>query len=125
MSYHSGPISTLGFPAAADYRTTGLYRFMVITTDKTVRLPSAGERVFGVLQNEPREADIASVMSMGLSKVVSGSALDVGTFVKTDDAGRAVPADTDKDNIAGLVVHGVSGEDRVATILLRQASLSA
>lgn len=78
---------------------------------------SSGENAFGVLQDTPTAIDrAANVCVLGVTKVVAGATVAIGSLVQTDASGRAI-------DVAGGVVLGEAvsggGVGEVISILLR------
>ena len=67
--------------------------------------------LIGVLQNKPHaQGSVAVVRVGGISKVMSGDTIAIGSRVTTDGSGHADNA-TDFDNVIGIAVSGgTSGE---------------
>ena len=80
-------------PAAADYSTTGQYRFVTVNTDgEAALIASAGVDAIGVLSNNPGSKQAGRVVFGGKTKVILGATVAAGAKVATDNAGRAVTA---------------------------------
>lgn len=116
-------LQAIGYEIAEDM-TLNQYRFVVLTSTKTVRLPDAiGERAEGVLQDAPEIAGQGgTVMVHGYSKVEAGEALAVGDlvgpeYVSASDAGKAVKTGLN-GNIRGRVTEAAAAEGDLATIFL-------
>jgi len=119
------PVLVMTFEAAEDlsayqYRFVTQYGF----TGKTVGLMNAATDIpVGILQNAPTIGQMAEVMVIGVSKCVANDAIAVGLYVKaeyvsTSDNGKADAADTDYDNVVGLVVNASGAEDDLCSVLL-------
>lgn len=118
-------ILTLAMTAGEDLSS---YQFRAVTQygsdNNTVVLMNAATDIpLGILQNAPKSGEVAEVMVLGISKMVANDAIAVGTFVKAEyvgvaDNGKADAADTDKDNVVGLVVFASGAEDDLCSVLL-------
>lgn len=99
----NGAIDYLG-PAAADYSTTGQYRFVNLNgSNQFVRVTTAGANAFGVLQNAPTSGAIAIVRRRGPSYVLAGGSIADGDLLAVEGTnGRAKVA------VAGTVTGGGS-----------------
>lgn len=77
--------------AAADYSTTGQYRFVDLNgSSQIARVTTAGAKAFGVLQNAPASGAIAIVRRRGLSYVYAGDTIaDGNTLAVEGTNGRA------------------------------------
>lgn len=63
------------------------------TGKQVILCSSAGEFVFGVLQNKPDAvAKAATIQTLGMSKVLAGASVSIGDQLKCDATGRAVAA---------------------------------
>jgi hypothetical protein len=72
-------------PAAADYSSTGRYRFVNLNgSSKFVRVTAAGANAFGVLQNAPVADAIAIVRRRGPSYVVAGDTIADGDLLAVE-----------------------------------------
>lgn len=79
---------------------------------------SAGESVFGVLQNDPDAEGVAgSVMKTGVSKVVAGAAIAAGALVQTNASGRAITA-ASGDFVVGRTIDAVGADGEVVSVAL-------
>lgn len=123
-------ILKMSFTAAEDLSS---YQYRFVTqygmSNTTVGLMNAATDIpLGILQNAPAAGELAEVMLLGVSKCVANAAIVVGAYVKaeyvsTSDNGKADAADTDYDNIAGLVVHASGAEDDLCSVLLSGPSV--
>jgi len=102
------------------------YHFIALSsTEDYVRLmDSTSEVACGILQNAPEAGEAASVMIEGISKLVAGSALDIGNIVASEyvsatDNGKGDYVTIDNDNKRALVLKGVSAEDSLCTVHLK------
>ncbi len=84
------------YTAAIDFSTCGQYRFMVagsVAGECTVATVN-GASYLGVLQNDPKAAEEATVRVFGFTKVLAAtddaaSPMTYGGFVKTGSSGKA------------------------------------
>ena len=87
----SKPLLDYTQAAAADYSAKQYY--CMKHGASTVSLCSvAGERVDGILQNEPESGEHAQVMNHGISKAVFGGTVALGDSVMTNASGQLVKA---------------------------------
>lgn len=93
------------------------------TADTVVHCNSVKDRPRGIIQNNPVSGDGASVMNLGISKVIAGGTLSPGDEYGTDSAGRAVkknPTSTGAnygDYVLGEVIEGAAvGELATVTV---------
>lgn len=116
----------LPFEAAEDL-SSDQYRFVVLTSARTVRRPdSETEDVLGILQNAPGSGEAASVRIIGTSKLVANAALAVGTFVRPEyvgaaDAGKGKSVSgAPADRARAQVLQAAGAEDDLCQVLLGQ-----
>lgn len=101
--------------AAADYSAKQYFAMKYGAT--TVSLCSvAGERVDGVLQNEPASGQHAKVMTHGFSKVSLGGAVAVGDPVMTDTNGEFIKATVGNWAAGYMMQSGVDGDVKAMRI---------
>jgi hypothetical protein len=112
-----GPGWTL--EAAADYRTKQYY-FMKVDTNGRSALPTAdGAICCGVLQNDPLQYEGATIVSTGISKIVSDGSVEVGKPVACANGGRAKEA-ASGEHVQGTALEGDGGvAGTVISILLQ------
>lgn len=119
------------FPAAADYSSTGQYRFMDINgSSQFAAVTTAGANAFGVLQNAPASGAIAIVRRRGPSYVYASDTIADGALLAVEgtngrakvavaatvSGGGADPAD---DPVDGSFVMGTSLSDGTVGALMR------
>lgn len=78
--------------AAAD-QSANQYRLMAYANQSGRALAqraTTGDRVIGVLQNNPVAGDTCTIAHSGVSKVVAGGTVTAGATVMTDSTGRAI-----------------------------------
>lgn len=84
------PLGVQGQLVANSDLSTKQYIAMIATAGKA-DVAGAAANILGVLQNNPKAGQPASIMYAGITKMVAGAALPtVGTAVQTDASGRAV-----------------------------------
>ena len=115
---------------AAEDLSAMQYRFVHQASDTTCDMvDGATEIAVGVLQNAPEDGETAVIRVTGTSKLVMNALVAVGTWVKCEyvgasDNGKGDAADTDKDNIRGLVIKASGAEDDVGAIILGLGTLA-
>lgn len=116
-------ILDLSYEAAEDL-SNDQYRFVVLTSNNTVRRPdSETEVALGILQNAPAAGGAAVVRIAGVSKAEVNASLGVGTFVMPEyvsatDAGKAKTSAGALQYTRALVVESSGAEDDLASVLL-------
>ena len=114
-----------GYIAAADYSSTGQYRFVKLTSANTITLCGAGERPIGILQNNPEAGEIGNVMLYGISKLYASAAIALMAAVGIAADGEGVTTTTDTDEYGGLCVEAGTAADDVIQILLTPGAMFA
>lgn len=118
-------------PAAADYSTTGQYRFVDLNGSSVIAtVTTAGANAFGVLQNAPASGAIAIVRRRGPSYVYASDTIADGTLLAVEGTnGRAKAAvagtvsggggDPANDPLDGSFVMGTALSDGTVGALMR------
>lgn len=123
----------ISLAAAADYKTSSkqYYCMDVDTNGKAVLCSAAGQRVVGILQNKPNAGEAATIATEGISKVISGTGITAGDYLKTDANGKAVKATKAGTTGVGSDVFGIAltsttdiGATAIVTVLLQHAGLT-
>ena len=113
------------FIAAADYSTTGQYRFVYISSANTVTLCGAGTMPIGILQNNPAAGEIANVMLLGTSRLSMSAAAAVMARLESAANGQGVTTTTDTDSVAAIVIEAATAGDDQVTVLLTPGCMYA
>jgi len=113
------------FTAAADYSTTGQYRFVYLSAANTVTLSGAGGSIIGILQNNPGSGEDASVMLMGVSRLSVSAAVSVNARLESAANGQGVTTTTDKDNVGALALEEATAADDEIKVLLTPGCMLA
>lgn len=106
------------FFAAADLSAKQFF-IVELTASQTVNACNAATDIpVGVLQNDPKSGEEATVREMGVTKVVSDGTtpIAIGDFVGTNNAGKAVKKTTDKDYIIGRAESASSADGVIITV---------
>ena len=78
---------------------------LAATTAKTVLVAAAATvGIIGVLQNDPKSGEPASVVCAGLTKGVAGGAITPGDLVTANTTGQCVATTTANNKVAGKAV---------------------
>lgn len=110
-TYATGP----DFPidVAADYSTTGQYRFMTLNSSngRATLATTRGETVHGVLQDDPAAAGYSgTVRTYATTKIECGGTFAPGEALTTDANGAAIQANLPDDYVVARAVDsGTSG----------------
>lgn len=109
-TYAKGP--DFPFAVAADYSSTGQYRFMAVNSSGQAVLASVrGQKVLGVLQDDPAAAGRSgTVRTYGSTKVYCGGTFAANEAITTDANGAAIQATLPTDHVIAYAVEaGSSG----------------
>lgn len=88
MAYEIGGFEVGTLVAAADLSTKQHF-FVKVDSNGKVALAGANELAIGVLQNDPKTDEAATVRVHGITKVVAGAAISKGDRVGSDANGKA------------------------------------
>ena len=81
------------------------FRFVTLESDGQIdKADAAGEKCFGVLENDPASGGEATVVVQGQTRIVCGGTVAAGAELQTDASGEAITA------AAGDVVMGYAME---------------
>lgn len=116
MGYNIKPILTESFVSTNDLRTKQYYG-VKLSADRTVVLATAETDIcIGVLQNKPNAGEMAEVMVIGRTPIVSKEALAAGVHVNVGADGKfevCAAAENTKYNVGQVVEHS-SAENELA-----------
>lgn len=115
------PVLDHSFIAGADL-TDNIYYVVKLDANGDVELAGDGEMAIGVLQNDPDEGEVASVMVYGITKAVAGSDFTVGSALKSDAGGKVDEAGAG-DWMIGIALEASTADEDIITILLKTAQL--
>lgn len=102
-------LKVVSFQSAADFSTTGQYRFGTIDSSGQVGLTGSAGRVDGVVQGNVDAADRAvGVGISGISLIELGATLTAGDSIQSGASGVAVSGSTGA--LVTLLESGVSGD---------------
>lgn len=102
----------ISLPVAADYSAKQFYLMTQSSAGLATLATTAGEKVIGVLQDDPAAASRAgNIRCFGITKFVAGGTIDEDDNLVTDSAGKGVASTTADDHIWGRALEaGSSGE---------------
>lgn len=115
----------ISLPVAADYSTTGIYRFVDIdTSGRAVLVAGAGAEGVGVLQNDPAAAGRAGEVAIyGKTKVIAGGTVAAGDWVQSD-ANAAATTAASGDYVFGKCVLGADSGELIEVLLVSPHKLA-
>lgn len=113
---NSTNIWTTTLPAAGDL-SSSQYLGLVATGGEAA-VAGAGDKIVGVLQNNPDAAGkAASVMVHGLTKAISGAAVTAGVEVEVDAAGKFITLSAGES--VGFAKDAAAGADSIFSVILK------
>jgi len=101
-----------GLVAGADLSAKRYHVVMLVTTAKQVKVstgPTAAN--IGVLQNDPKSDEAASVCGAGLSKAVAGGNIAVGDMITANSTGQCVATTTANNKVIGKAITAAAAAD--------------
>ena len=118
MTYHSSNIKLGTLLSAADFSTTGQFRFGTIDSTGKVALTGAGGRADGIIDNNPAAGRAVELTIFGVEMIEYGGTIVAGANVKSGASGVAVTHGGTGFVVAVALESGVSGDIR--PVLLKQ-----
>lgn len=110
------------YTAGADLSAKQYYAVKDTTTVNTVDVPSAAtDDACGILQNKPKSGEAALVRHFGISEAVSdgsGTAIAVGDYVGTNNAGKMVKKATADYGVLGKALDASSADGTIIRVRL-------
>ena len=82
---------------------------------------TAGESIYGILQNKPAVGQAADVGIMGVSKAMVGGTVAAGAYLTPNTAGRFILAATTAARVAVALEAGVAGN--IITVAIAPANI--
>lgn len=111
MSYEQN-VQKVCLPANADLSSTGQFRFGVINASGKIALATAGERVDGVVMNNPDEDQAVEFGVGGIIMVEYGGNVTAGDSVEAGSNGVAVTLSGATYSAGVALQTGISGDIR-------------
>lgn len=112
------PGFTMSLEASADLSAFQHHCVEVDSNGEITISNSAGESVFGILQNDPNAQGVAgSIMKDGVSKVVAGAAIAAGALVQTNASGRVITVGSG-DFVVGRALDAVGADGELVSVAL-------
>ena len=106
------------YTAAADYSSTGQYRFVYLSAANTVTLCGAGGNPIGILQNAPASGEDAEVMLIGESRLSMSAAVAVNALVGSAANGQGVTMSSDDEVYAAVCLEAATAANDQVKVLL-------
>ncbi|GEO26237.1 hypothetical protein AAC03nite_20220 [Alicyclobacillus acidoterrestris] len=114
---------TISLPTAADL-SGSQYCAVTVDSNGNAVLPKAGGVAIGILQNNPKADQTASVRVEGVSYMVASAAITAGQLVTVDATGKAAPASTG-NYVLGVALDTVAAAGEQISVLLKPIGASA
>lgn len=110
----------VSYPSDADYSADGTGQFRAVKRTATgVVLCGANEAVvLGILQNDPKTGEGATVKTQETSKAIAGAAVTVNARLATDAAGRLVAA-TSGQNVCAVALEAAAASGDQFAVRIR------
>jgi hypothetical protein len=89
------------------------------TGNMTVGLPTAGEKVYGVLENAPDSGEIAQIVVEGICEIRANSTFNAGVELTSDGAGRVGEASS-SEFVVGIAREASQSVGHAVSVLLKQ-----
>jgi hypothetical protein len=118
-------VQDITFKAAAtlaDYQ----YHAMVLSAANTVTLAGANAIAIGILQNKPDAAGEAAIVRVcGVSKMVAGERMDLGTMITSKSDGHGERADANAEHCYGIALESCTTDGDIVAVLLNHCDAYA
>lgn len=95
-------------PAHVDLSAKQFLAVYVNSTSGVDVQTTAGSTIAGVLQNNPTAGNSCEIMTLGVTKMICGTAQNPGTAVYSDNAGKATGSAAGNNVIIGYLVDQVA-----------------
>jgi hypothetical protein len=112
------PGKTISLEASGDLSAAQHHMVEVDANGQLTVSNSAGESVFGVLQNDPNaQGRVGTVMKDGVSKCVAGAAVVAGNLIQTNASGRGIPV-ASGDFVVGRALDAAANDGETFTLAM-------
>jgi len=108
----------ISLPTAVDLSGSQYCAVSVDSSGNAILPTAAGDPIIGILQNDPKAGQTASVRVLGVSYVVSSAVVADGALVTVDTAGKATTAAAG-NYIAGIAIGGAAAAGDYVSMLLK------
>lgn len=101
------------------------FRFVKISSGKAVACAAATDVPIGVLQNDPKSGQEATIVVVGGTKIVSSASIAAGIKIGTDSNGKAdakVAGTDTTEYTVGQVILGAGADDEYLTAVVNCAA---
>ena len=128
MAYdNAGGAISITLEAAADLSSS---QFLFVKTDADGKVnvcTALTDRPIGVLQNKPTSGQAATVMVVGLTKIVTDAALDEHNIIgpaADSKANKKIPGTDSNEYMSGTMLTATGGAGEIGTSVINCASPS-
>ena len=125
MAWEGNIVLNHTFEAAADLSAKQFYFVKLTSAGKVDVCAAVTDVPIGVLQNKPTAGQAATVMIIGITKLVADAAVDEGNIIGTGADGQAQPVTVGTETtvyIAGQALSQVSNAGEVFTAVVNCAA---
>jgi hypothetical protein len=108
-------------PGAVAGQDLSAFQFCFVkidATNQTIVPCVAADSGIGVLQEKPKDQQGASVMTIGVSKVIAGAAVPAGSRVQSDASSHAIVA-TGTNPVLGVALQAAAALGDIIPILVK------
>lgn len=116
MSFEK-PIAKYSRLAAADLSEKRRYACVINGSDLVALCSTAGQRVDGILENEPSSGDVATLVTEGIARAIYGGTVALNDPLSTDASGKLVKSTGGDHIVARAKVAGVVND--IAAVHIR------
>lgn len=109
------------FTASADL-TTKQFHAVKVSGEFTLTFSGAGEKSYGILQNDPDDTEAANAERDGVSKAVAGAAYAAGANLMANAAGRLITA-TSGNHVVAQALEAATADGDICTVQCSPESL--
>ena len=111
------PVQLISFKAGADLSANQFSPVKLDSDGNIVLAAATTDVVIGVLQDNPAAGQMGSVMTLGVSKVKAGAAINIGNLLTAYTGGTAKAA-TSGNKVFGIAITPASAAGEIITALV-------
>ena len=106
------------YDSVGDLSAKQFFAVKLDANGKIVLAAAATDQVLGVLQNDPKAAQVGQVRHLGITKAVAGAAITLGDEVISDAAGKVISTSGAGDRIIGHALEAAAADGDVISVLM-------
>lgn len=114
----SGPAETYSFTAAEDLSAKQYYAVSLGSSGVSAATV-AGQKVVGILQNDPASGAAASVAIGGISLAKMGGTVAIGDYLTPTSAGKLVASQNVDDHIVGIALAAGASDELRSVVMIQ------